>query len=30
MCRFAISYLAPAVRDLEKLNPSVAREVLKN
>ncbi len=29
MCRFAVSYLAPAVRDLEKLNPSVAREVLK-
>lgn len=29
MSRFSIDYIAPALRDLKKLNPSVAREVLR-
>lgn len=29
MRAFAVSYIPAALRDLEKLNPSVAREVLK-
>lgn len=29
MSRFQIDYISPALRDLEKLNPSIAREVLR-